>query len=94
MEFINRNGESESQCPMYGNCVTARVLNEDYCRRYKCNTYHQIDTILVCARIHAYLDKHSRESNEDSCIPRMNGHRIEKDIARIVQEAVEESRRR
>lgn len=32
-------------CPRYGNCETARALNEDFCTNSKCNTFYQIDTL-------------------------------------------------
>ena len=37
--------EVSGQCPLYGNCQTGKVLPPEYCARYKCNTFYQIDTI-------------------------------------------------
>jgi hypothetical protein len=88
--------DKSSKCPMYEKCRTGRDLDRSkgVCTRYKCNTFYGIDTINVCNRIMAYLDQHSHENNGDSGIPVMNGQRVEKGIAKIVQEAVEESRRK
>jgi len=39
--------EVSGQCPLYGNCETGRVLPPEYCARYRCNTFHQVDTIKL-----------------------------------------------
>lgn len=82
----------ETPCPKYKTCRTGRVLSSEFCTRYKCNTFYQIDTIDICNRINDYLANRSINRNENSsisCILSINGHRVKKDIARIVQEAIQ-----
>ena len=34
-----------SQCPLYASCRTGRDLPPEFCAKYRCNTFYQIDTI-------------------------------------------------
>ncbi|MBS3074945.1 hypothetical protein J4429_00640 [Candidatus Pacearchaeota archaeon] len=72
---------SLNQCSRYNNCRTGRDLPPEFCARYKCNTFYQIDTIAIHNRIYEYLrNRNGKDIN----------HKIEEDISRIVQEAIRE----
>jgi hypothetical protein len=90
MKFVDMINKSESQCPIYGNCRTGRDLPPEFCARYRCNTYFKIDTIDIGNRINYYLANRPHNSNGNSCMFEMNGPRVETDIAKIVQKAIQE----
>lgn len=91
MDFVEAD---KTECPRYENCRTGKVITPKPCTRFKCNTYYQIDTLEICRRINAYLANRPSNSNGNSCMSDMNGHRVEADIARIVEEAVQEDLRK
>jgi len=48
--FERSQKEASGDCPLYGNCHTGKILPREFCARYRCNTFHQVDTIQI------YLD--------------------------------------
>lgn len=52
------------QCPRYGNCETGRALTADFCARYRCNTFYQLDTLRL-------PDKTKDETKETSQLSRV-----------------------
>lgn len=37
--------EISGQCPLYENCRSGRDLPPEFCAKYRCNTFYNIDTI-------------------------------------------------
>jgi len=70
------------QCPKYENCRTGRDLPPEFCAKYRCNTFYQVDTLAYFRDLIKKLEHHVAVNEEEKKTP---------DIARIVQQHFNQS---